>query len=443
MSKKNEDAKKVDDTKKIDDTKKNDDTKKMDDSKKTDDTKKEGGNKTLLITEAVIALVAVAIIIVAIVVYNKPAEKTGTNDSGNVASAGTDGTDATVSAIDNSVLFENTPEIPDITSVANMTEEEALKAVEDGTMIVLTTGNSKVYVNNYQDHDYFFANTPYDESDIDKIAVKQVLLPYFAETKATTRTVAQLYDTVSINYIGRTMDGVAFDGGTANDQTLQLGSGSYIDGFEDGVIGMSVGETKTISVTFPEDYGAENLAGQDATFEITLNSIISETTLPELTDQMLQEVSGDSTYTVERFREEVKEGLMQDAIWEFIDGRYYVDKVSEEDILSYYNESMEYYDSMCQSYGMPIEELLGYYGTTIDELKSDAMESAVENAQYTTMYKAIAEANGITVTDEDITTLATDYGYTDNALFLEDYGEDNVKYYILQSNIMDYFISIR
>lgn len=83
---------------------------------------------------------------------------------------------------------------------------------------------------------------------------------------------AKMGDTVVIDYVGK-IDGVAFDGGTAENQTLVLGSGTYIDGFEDQIAGHHVGETFDINVTFPDDYGAADLAGKDAVFTITLDSV--------------------------------------------------------------------------------------------------------------------------------------------------------------------------
>lgn len=83
---------------------------------------------------------------------------------------------------------------------------------------------------------------------------------------------AKMGDTVIIDYVGK-MDGKAFDGGTAENQTLTLGSGTYIDGFEDQIVGHRVGETFDINVTFPDDYAASDLAGKDAVFTITLDAI--------------------------------------------------------------------------------------------------------------------------------------------------------------------------
>src|SRR5699024_9878611 len=89
-------------------------------------------------------------------------------------------------------------------------------------------------------------------------------------------------DTVNIDYTG-TIDGVAFDGGSATGDSLTLGSGRFIDNFEEQIVGHMPGETFDVTVTFPEDYGNEELNGKEAVFETTLN-YIAETSLPELTD---------------------------------------------------------------------------------------------------------------------------------------------------------------
>lgn len=82
-------------------------------------------------------------------------------------------------------------------------------------------------------------------------------------------------DVVKIDYVGK-VDGTAFQGGTANNAMLELGSGTYIDGFEDQIVGMAVGDEKTIKVTFPNNYGSTDLAGKEATFDITLHKTYRE-----------------------------------------------------------------------------------------------------------------------------------------------------------------------
>ncbi len=116
-------------------------------------------------------------------------------------------------------------------------------------------------------------------------------------------------DTVKLDYAG-TVDGVAFDGGTAEDQTLTIGSNSFIPGFEEQMVGMCVAEEKDLHVTFPEQYHAKELAGKDAVFHVKVNSI-SKTELPELDDEFAADVSDYSTFA--EYRESVRKELEEQA----------------------------------------------------------------------------------------------------------------------------------
>ncbi len=120
---------------------------------------------------------------------------------------------------------------------------------------------------------------------------------------------AQMGDRTTIDYAG-SVDGVAFEGGTAQDQMLELGSNMFIPGFEEQIVGMSKGDSKDINVTFPEDYRAENLAGKDAVFAITLKEIKTKL-LPELDDEFAKDVS--EFETLAELREDTKNKLTERA----------------------------------------------------------------------------------------------------------------------------------
>ena len=120
---------------------------------------------------------------------------------------------------------------------------------------------------------------------------------------------AQLGDITNIDFVG-TVDGVKFDGGEAEGFDLTLGSGQFIPGFEDQVVGMTLGETKDINVTFPENYQAEALKGKDAVFAVTLNAIQTKE-LPELTDEFVKDATGSAT--VEEYKAKVTERLQVQA----------------------------------------------------------------------------------------------------------------------------------
>ena len=112
-------------------------------------------------------------------------------------------------------------------------------------------------------------------------------------------------DIANIDFVG-TVDGVKFDGGTAEKQTLVIGSKTFIPGFEEQVIGMNIGEERDINVKFPEEYHAENLKGKDAVFAIKLHEI-KKKELPELTDDFIKEAIGSES--VEAYKAETKERL--------------------------------------------------------------------------------------------------------------------------------------
>ena len=114
-------------------------------------------------------------------------------------------------------------------------------------------------------------------------------------------------DIVTINYVG-TKDGVAFDGGTANNYELTIGSGTFIDGFEDGIIGMKKGETKDLDLTFPEDYASEDLAGQEVVFKVTLQSFKRA---PELTDEWA--AKNTDCKTAAEYKQEIRKTLEEEA----------------------------------------------------------------------------------------------------------------------------------
>ena len=120
---------------------------------------------------------------------------------------------------------------------------------------------------------------------------------------------AQLGDIANIDFVG-TVDGVKFDGGEAEGFDLTLGSGQFIPGFEDQVVGMNVGDKKDVNVTFPENYQAENLKGKPAVFAVTLNGLQAKE-LPELTDEFIKDATGSES--VEAYKAKAKERLQKQA----------------------------------------------------------------------------------------------------------------------------------
>ena len=144
------------------------------------------------------------------------------------------------------------------------------------------------------------------DADVDK-DIEETRLRLAKDEEVTDRA-AQMTDTVNIDFTGK-MDGKEFEGGTAQGYDLTLGSHQFIPGFEEGVVGMNIGETKDVPVTFPEDYQAEELKGKEAVFTVTLHKITGKV-LPELDEEFAKKMGSDS---VDAYRTKVKERLERNA----------------------------------------------------------------------------------------------------------------------------------
>lgn len=292
------------------------------------------------------------------------------------------------------------------------------------------------------------------EEDITNYINTNLLSTYAIAVESSEGTV-QNGDSVSYNCVG-TVDGVAFEGGSSGDTdwVSVIGSNQTIDGFEDGFIGMKVGETKDIITTFPEDYGVEELNGKEAVFTVIVHKI-SRTTYPELTDEILAEI--ESTYaTVEECRAGVKVSLEEAAqatyeseiqtkimtavlaASEFQDPPQFLIDQGVQNL----TDNINYYATM---YNLEFADFLtNYYGMTEEEFTANAKETAIASAKQSILFEAIADAEGITVTDEEITEATTadaaTYGYADSAEMLADVGKDAYRDYMISNKVLDFLI---
>lgn len=217
-------------------------------------------------------------------------------------------------------------------------------------------------------------------------------------------------DIVNLDYSG-SADGVKFDGGTAQGQELVIGSGSFIPGFEDGMVGMNVGETKDITVKFPENYHAENLAGKDAVFTVTVNKVEKEE-LPELNDEFAKEVSKFDT--LDEYRADVEKRLTEEntrradaenenKLVEAIVNNASVEIPScmIEHQLDHIVEEMRYRLSYMYR-GMKLEDYLKYTGGTIEELREARKADAERDVKTRLTLEAIVKAENLDVTDAEV-----------------------------------------
>ncbi len=217
-------------------------------------------------------------------------------------------------------------------------------------------------------------------------------------------------DTANIDYSG-SVDGVKFVGGTAEKQDLVIGSKTFIPGFEEQLIGMNVGDSKDITVKFPEEYHAKDLAGKDAVFAVKLNSITVKV-LPELNDAFAQEASKFDTLV--EYKEDIKKTLTENAksraeaenennlIKAIVDdAKVEIPDAMIETQLDYIVQDFSYRLSYAYR-GMKFEDYLKYSGTTMEEFRKDRREEALNTVKTRLTLEAVIKAANIEVSQEDL-----------------------------------------
>lgn len=241
-------------------------------------------------------------------------------------------------------------------------------------------------------------------------------------------------DEVNIDFVG-SIDGVPFENGSSEGYDLVIGSDSFIEGFEDQLIGAKNGTNFDINVTFPDDYGSEELAGKDAVFNITVNGIY---TTPEFNDEFVAQNLGEYASTVEEYRQYLKNSNYEANVKEYIENylvensnvikynkKYmknlkattkYSDQVGYENMITMYESYMGY---------NPYNSFEDYVGMTDEEYEETVAQKAVEEYKEALLYQSILELEGVSVDADYYKTLLVADGYDESEYEarVETYGE--------------------
>lgn len=216
-------------------------------------------------------------------------------------------------------------------------------------------------------------------------------------------------DVVNINFDGY-VDGEAFEGGQAEGYDLEIGSGSFIPGFEEQLIGLKANDSKDVVVTFPEEYHAEELAGKEATFKCEVNEVKSKE-IPELDDELAQELD-ESVSTVDEYKEKLRKDLeeakvnqaeateKEEAITKATDNAK-VD-IPEAMINTELDRMMQEFEQRISQQGLNLELYYQFSGQSEEELKAQMKEDAEKRVKTNLTLRAIADAENIEVSDADV-----------------------------------------
>lgn len=292
--------------------------------------------------------------------------------------------------------------------------------------------------------------------EVDKVAVTDdSILGYINSNVLTSYPVTDRAvangDVALIDYVGK-KDGVAFDGGTAQGYQLEIGSGTFIPGFEDGLVGVMPGTTVDLDITFPEDYAAADLAGQAVVFTVTVHSIQEKTDYDAITLEQMAAI-GLTYESKEALWEEAKKVVeenaeasyqmsIENAIIENLMTNTTVTSIPEylveEEVQNYFI----YQQNICNSiYGCDLETFVnGVYGMTMSDYTTQMMAMSEETVKQYMIMEAIARAEGIEVTDADVQAKAEEeavaYMFDSAEDLLTQVGESTYRMYIVQDEVM-------
>ena len=268
-----------------------------------------------------------------------------------------------------------------------------------------------------------------------------------AEEVTDENAAVQDGDTVNIDYVGK-IDGREFDGGSAQGSVLVIGSDTFIDGFEDGLIGMKKGETKDLNLTFPDDYGNTDVAGKAVVFTVTLNSI---SRAPEQDDAWVSSYTDGKYTSMNDYRAYMKESLQEgndeaadqqlnsDA-WEQIEKTCTFLKLPK----SYVEEGSEEFEknvtSQAEQYNATLDDFITQNGLTAEEYKTRKEQYGRYTAESRLLLEALMQAEQLTDDSQEYKDALAEtekaWGMTEDAL-KEQYGEDTLKQYVETQMVLD------
>lgn len=346
-----------------------------------------------------------------------------------------------------------------LTACGDKDDKEDTKNNADIDTFVLSEENLDSYITLNDDYDVFNVEIePIDVTDSDiNSQIDNLILDKAASSEKLQTLVNRAVedgDTVIIDYVG-TKDGVAFEGGTSYSSTdLTIGSGSFIPGFEDGLIGVNPGKTVTLDLTFPEDYnGSAELAGQAVQFEVTVHYILP--TYADITEDVVADLyEGQST--IAGLREQVSKDIydsvyassVEYAVVEMLETKCtYAEELPEYLKQVSYDNIMTNLETYASYYGMNLENYvyLSYY----QDLETFQSQTAWKLAEYNTKYllfcQAYANEKDLKVTEEELDTQMESYAaYYGFASVEEGFTEeeiDSIKNTMMNIKVLDYIIA--
>lgn len=316
-----------------------------------------------------------------------------------------------------------------------LNEDGTLAGVEKGAYVTLC--------------DYEAIRIPESEVAVGKSEVQAeidtILQSYQTEKQVKDRKVKD-GDVVNIDFVG-SIDGKEFDGGSAQGTNLTIGSGTFIDDFEEQLVGHKPGDKVKVEVTFPEDYGKEELNGKEAVFETTIN-YISEKTTPELTDDFVKEnLSENYGYTtVKQMKKDIKENLQNNKkytyIWDYIVDNSKYEEIPKELVEPQLDLMVESLKASLATQNATLDDYLAGSGYKNEaELREAYYDNCVDMVKSYLVADAVAAEKSLSVQEDDMKEYFKKYyGSEDYSSYVEYYGKPYINRTVLNNMVTELLV---
>lgn len=311
--------------------------------------------------------------------------------------------------------------------------------------------NSKTVLYNYPDLDKYITLGKYKDISVD--AESDDFKAYINEVIETDLSAAELFesreltaddkvengDTVVIDFVGK-MDGKEFEGGSSTGYELTIGSGSMIDGFESGIIGATLNKKITVNLNFPDPYpNNTELSGKPVSFDITVTSG-TRISYPEITDKIAKDLGFNSKADYDK---DVKNRAAQNYFCDFVVNASKVKSYPEHELEYYLEETTNYYEQMCESYGMTFDDFLKNQNMTLAQYEESVKESLKSNIASQLVFYSIAQKEDIEITDKAtddfLKSAAEENGVTVDEV-KQQISEGDLEFYTLVELVTDFLL---
>lgn len=288
------------------------------------------------------------------------------------------------------------------------------------------------------------------DKDVDD-KINSILKENGLTTQAEKTEAIENGDTALIDYVG-TIDGVEFQGGSAKNYSLEIGSKTFINGFESGLVGLKPGEKKNLNLKFPDTYHNSEYAGKDCVFAVTVNKVY-KTVYPEITPQLLKKLTTENS--LDNYKKSLRISLEEQKKIEVEEENYttVVDEVlktckmkryPKKEVMQYKSQLTQNYSNIANEQGLSLQTFVANNGYTMEHFEEIMENNAKKLVQKEMTMLAIADKEKIKLSkdelDKGIVDYMSDYNYTSHKAFIEDVGEDRIEGLLTIDKTIEYLI---